>query len=56
MSEEKKPTSLLEAAKFFAEQSYDQSTMRQVIINMVHHKEATRVLIREMDLIAKDLS
>jgi hypothetical protein len=56
MSREPKPTSLLDAAKRFAEESYDQSTMRQVLINLVHHKEATRILLQEMDLISKELS
>lgn len=56
MSHEMTPTSLLEAAKKFAEESYDRSTMRQVLINLVHHKEATRILLQELDLISKELS
>lgn len=48
-------TSLLEAANKFATESYDQSTMRKVIINMVHFKQASEILIRELKLVAKDL-
>jgi hypothetical protein len=55
-SNKQKPTTLLEAAKLFTEESYDHSTMRKVIINLVQHKEATRVLLKEMELISKDLS
>lgn len=50
------PTSLIEAAKHFAHESYEQSTMRSVLINFIQHKEATRILLQEMDLISKELS
>ncbi len=56
MSKQAKSTSLLEAAQKFADESYEQSTMRKVIINFVYHKEATRVLLRELELLSKDLS
>jgi hypothetical protein len=55
MYKQKQQTSLLEAAEKFATESYDQSTMRKVIINMVHFKEASEVLIRELKLVSKDL-
>lgn len=52
---QKKQTSLIEAAYKFASESYEQSTMRKVIINMVHFKQASEILIRELKLVAKDL-
>jgi hypothetical protein len=55
MSKKLKPTSLLEAAKLFTEESYDRSTMKKVVHNLVLHKEATRVLLKELELILKDL-
>jgi hypothetical protein len=55
MHKDKKQTSLLDAAYKFATESYDQSAMRKVIINMVHFKQATEVLIRELKLVSKDL-
>ena len=55
MSNKKKATTLLEAAKRFTEETYEQSAMRQVIINFAKYKEATRILVRELDMINKDL-
>ncbi len=48
-------TTLIDAAKKFAHESYDTSTMRKVLINMVRYNEATRTLIQEMELLEKDL-
>jgi hypothetical protein len=55
MSKKQIKTSLYEAAQKFAHESYEQSTMRQVLINFMIHKEATRLLIKEMELLSKDL-
>lgn len=55
MYKQSNTVSLIQAAEKFAHESYEQSTMRKVIINMVHFKEASEILLRELKLVAKDL-
>jgi hypothetical protein len=53
--EKQKATSLIEAAHLYTQEPYEQSTMRSVIINMVHHQEATKTLLREIELMMKEI-
>jgi hypothetical protein len=54
-NEQQKATSLIEAANLFTQEPYEQSTMRAVIINLVHHQEATKTLLREIELMLKEV-
>lgn len=55
MSKAKQLTSLKQAAEYFTKQPYEQSALRQVMINLIQNPEATKRLVREMELLSKEL-